>query len=453
MYRQKDLEIIKTNLNQIEDKAAEIFLKKFHEPNLEEMTSVYDIIKKFIRDKKRIVYGGYAQNELIKKKKKEDGFYKLIDLPDIEFYTPEPLKDMIELCDIIHEKKFKQIQGKQGVHDGTYKIFSNFHNYGDIGYMPRNIYNNIETIEIDGLKMTHPYFIQIDAYRIYSALLSNNYRLSKTFYRFTSVANHYPFPEDYEYNVISYKINKKTNEIKEFIRQKIIHNSNLIVVGHYAFNYYVKKTELSKYEIVNYPYYQLISSNYDEDCKKLYKLLKNKYKDIEIKEYSPFMDFISKHIEFIYKKQVILKLYGNNQRCIPYRKSEKKLTFFGTYQMVMLYLLIDHNYALINKNIFESDNYLAMILKFMKARDSYLDKKNINVLDDSPFQEFTFECIGEPVDVMRQSLIQGLQKIKQKKRPKFLYIPKDIKGKVPEYKFENISGNEIKNKKYITKFK
>ena len=453
MYRQKDLEIIKLNLNEIEDKASEYFLKNFHEPTLKELNSVYDLIKQFIKKKKRIIYGGYAQNELIKKKNNGKGFYKLIDIPDIEFYSPEPLSDMIEICDILHSKKYMDVQGKQGVHDGTYKIFSNFHNYSDIGYMPKNIFNNMEVIVLDGMRMTHPYFMQIDAFRVYSDILLNNYRLSKTFYRFTSLANSYPFNDDYSYNIINYKINNKIEKIKEFIRRKIIHNSNLIVTGHYAFNYYIKKTEHSKYEIKNYPYYQIITSDYDNDIKKIYKLLNNKFKNITVKEYYPFMDFFSRHMEFIHNNTVILKLYGNNKRCVTYNKSEKKLTNFATSQMLMCYLLIDHSYALINKKYDEANNYLAMIVKFNKARDKYLENKNLTVLDDSPFKEFTYQCIGKPVDVMRESLVQGLEKIKQKKKPKFIYIPKGTKGKVPEYNFENISGNEIKNSKYVSKYK
>ena len=35
-----------------------------------------------------------------------------------------------------------------------------------------------------------------------------------------------------------------------FIRKQIIHNNELVVVGHYAFNYLIKKTGLSKYKLV-----------------------------------------------------------------------------------------------------------------------------------------------------------------------------------------------------------
>jgi len=42
---------------------------------------------------------------------------------------------------------------------------------------------------------------------------------------------------------------KELDSIQDYIRKNIIHKSKLIIVGHYAFNYYVKKVRKVKYEI------------------------------------------------------------------------------------------------------------------------------------------------------------------------------------------------------------
>ena len=125
--------------------------------------------------------------ELILNKNSEDGFYKETDLADIEFYSYEPVKDLVELTDLIHKEGYLNTVGKSGVHQGTYKIFSNFHNYCDISYMPKNIYDRCPTIKIDNLFYTHPHFMLIDAFRVYTDLLTSNFRLSKTFNRFTKL--------------------------------------------------------------------------------------------------------------------------------------------------------------------------------------------------------------------------------------------------------------------------
>jgi hypothetical protein len=133
--------------------------------------------------------------------------------------------------------------------------------------------------------------------------------------------------------------------IKRFVRHKIIHNSQLIVIGHYAFNYLVKKVN-KDLDFNFFTYYQAISINYKEDRESIANFLKKEYKDkITIKHFTPFFQFYDYHTEYYYNNVFILKLYGHNNRCIVNNYSEKKKTYYGTFQAVFLYLLIDYQYA------------------------------------------------------------------------------------------------------------
>ena len=87
---------------------------------------------------------------------------------------------------------------------------------------------------------------------------------------------------------------------------------------------------------------------------------------------------------------------------------------------------------------------MAMITRILKARDRYLNVTKKTVLDDTPFQEFVLECIGKPVDPIRSSLLEGIKRKKQGKRMKFSYRPSGNPGKIPDYRFDNMTGN-IKN--------
>ena len=69
MYRQEDIYKIEKNLSRLENEAEKIYKDTYYEPTIEEQKKVYEIIKEFIKEKKRIIYGGYAQNSLIEKKK------------------------------------------------------------------------------------------------------------------------------------------------------------------------------------------------------------------------------------------------------------------------------------------------------------------------------------------------------------------------------------------------
>jgi hypothetical protein len=159
-------------------------------------------------------------------KNKDDTFYKDTDLADIEFYSFEPLKDVVDLCDLLHSKKFKNVEGKDGIHPETYKIFVNFQNYCDLSYIPKNVADNMPYIEDKGLRYAHPHFMLTDAFRVYTDPLNSFFRLDKTFGRFNTLMKYYPFDKSYAKETPQYS-NKleDLNFIKRFIRHKILHHS------------------------------------------------------------------------------------------------------------------------------------------------------------------------------------------------------------------------------------
>jgi len=454
MYRIEDIEKINQNLSKIKDDAAKEY-KTFYEPTLIEMSKVYNAIKNYIKKNNKIVYGGFAQNLLIIKKNPADAFYTDIDgayfnwpdIADIEFYSTTPLVDIINLTEELYAQGFKYIEGKEGMHPETYKIFVNFINYCDISYIPTHINNNMPIIIVDGIKCTNPHFMMVDAYRVLTDPMTSYWRLDKSITRFQTILKYYPIDES---NVDKNIILQSTNEIViKFIRKIIIQKSKLIAVGLHAFNYYAKKVS-DKDVIKNIPYYEIISTNYEHDAKFIYNHLNKEFGNkISVKEFTPFFSFLDKHIEFFYNNMLILKLYGNNQRCIVYNYSDKKKTHFGTYNLVMMYLFFEYYYALINKNKQNTNLFNILIGKFFKLRNTYLNNKKITVIDDSPFKDFTYKCYGTPVESIRSSLLSGLEKRKQGKQMKFRYGPTGKPKQAPEYNFSNISGNQILNEKYL----
>ncbi len=248
MYRIEDIKKIEENIDNIKEGAAKQY-KTFYEPTLEETSNVYKAIRNFISRKKKIVYGGFAQNLLVKTKNPKDVFYQEIDgafynwpdLADIEFYTPTPLNDIIELTEELHASGFKHVEGKEGMHPETYKIFVNFINYCDFTYLPTNIYNNLPYIEIDGIRCCHPHFMMIDAYRILTDPMTSYWRLEKPLKRFQLVLHHYPIDQSKNNNKISFS--NKFPDVLRTIRKKIIHKTKLIMVGFGAYNYYANKVD------------------------------------------------------------------------------------------------------------------------------------------------------------------------------------------------------------------
>ena len=448
MYRVEDMELIEKNMDIIKDDAVKKY-KTLYEPTLNETSNVYSAIRNYIKKKKKIAYGGFAQNLLLIAKNPNDSFYKKIDsayynwpdVADMEFYSSTPLADIIELTEELHSLGFKHIEGSAGMHPETYKIFVNFINYCDISYMPPNIYNNMPIIEVDGIVCSHPHFMMVDTYRVLTDPMTSYWRLDKSIKRFQKLIKYYPIDQTFNEKKIELKTNK---DVLKIIRKKIIHGSELIVVGFYAFDYLVKKIS-SDLSINKYPYYEAIAENLEKSAKKVNSVLTNKFgKKITIKEFYPFGSFMDKRIEFYHDGDLVFRLFGNNERCTVYNYSEKKLTNFGTYNLVFMYLLFDYFLAFISKDKTNTELYQGLISKLFNARNKYLNYKKLTVMDKSPFQDFTFKCYGVPTDPMRSVFL----KRKHGKQFKFRYGPNGTPGKVPEYTFSNSSGNQNCKKKY-----
>ena len=123
-----------------------------------------------------------------------------------------------------------------------------------------------------------------------------------------------------EFNKLTYN-----NKINDYIRKEIIIGSKLIVLGYYAFNYYKYKS-LNKSEDLYVPYYDVISTNYVNDVDNIFNNLKKNFKDKPlIKDYHPFYQFTGKKTSFMYNDKVVLNIYNNNERCIPYKYIEPKI--------------------------------------------------------------------------------------------------------------------------------
>jgi len=452
MFRLDDMEKINYNMKSIIDKAAEEY-KSTYEPTLNEISDIYKIIKEYIIKKKRVIYGGYAQNLLLKVINPEltfyiekgDAVYNWPDIADIEIYSNEPFLDVVNLTEELYSKGYKYIEGKEGIHEGTYKIYVNYENYCDISYIPTQLYNNLPIININNMLCVHPHFMMVDAYRIITDPMTSYWRLNKSLQRFNSLIQNYPINTELIDNAIK-PIWKKNIDltILKFIRNNIIKKSKLIVIGFYAYNYYIKKQNIN--DIIKiYPYYELISSDISEDAKKIYNILSKKYdkKNITIKEYYPFFTFYDNRIEYYINNNLILILYGNNKRCIVYNNSKKKKTYFGTSSLVFMYLLFNYYYYYINKNKIYVDYYNILISKFFYNKNKYLTDRKLTVLDNSPFKDFIYKCIGFPIEPKRQSFMEKHLKKKLGKRIQINYTPT---GKIKEHKemqYNNISGNQI----------
>ena len=103
-----------------------------------DLLKALSIVKKFIKDYKRVCYGGTAMNAILPPSKR---FYNPeLDLPDYDFYTPDVDGDVKILTDLLRGENFNNVYHKIGIHEGTSKILVNFVPVADITRIANPLY-------------------------------------------------------------------------------------------------------------------------------------------------------------------------------------------------------------------------------------------------------------------------------------------------------------------------
>jgi hypothetical protein len=481
LYNLKDVELIDKEIENIVEQIDKHKLDIF-EPTRKEIMDANVVVMEFVKEKKRKIYGGYAQNKTIISKDPNDAFYGDDEIPDIDVYSPEPLKDLIELCNIFLKKGFRGIAGQEALHKETYKIFVNGANVIDLSYVPKNIYNKIPFIEIDGINFVHPSFVYIDLYRMMTEPYFSSFRWKKIFPRLYKLQKHFPFnkaskPLNDAYDVPKNK-QKHVEIINKLIYDKIKNNQTLIIVGQYAYNYLLEesgiindKTLGKKYKLIDLPFMQIISTNYIPDTVNIINSLKESLKEnsnkLTYKEFYPLWMFTGYSTVIYYDNFPVLHITSHNNRCIPIRKVEAKYYLngkvtidkkdyiqLGSFDFVLLMNLISGLRVRINEIENKYHYHNIMTSHLVEMRNYFLQKQKKTLLDESLFKSFINDCSGQTMDPMREQKLLRDKKYKEGKLVMYRYNPEQPKP-APDFKFANTSGNEINNfrnfkiKKYL----
>lgn len=472
LYINSDIDLLKTKWEAI---MTEVEKEKLNmlEPSYDEMLDVHNTILDYISSKKRKIYGGYALNLLIKQKNEKDRIYKSDKISDIDFYSPRPILDVMEICNILQKKGFKHVIGREAMHQETYSIFVNTLLYCDISYVPKNIYDRMQFKEIDGLYVIHPHFMMIDYLRMMSDPLISYWRFDgdlKAFKRMVLLQKYYPLPvnnnpiDTGESDLI---LDLALDTVFDFLTNK----NTVIVFGFYAYNYFLHESGLLKLksnslDYLNVPYYEIISTNYRDDVLTLLDKLKSLYqlKDkISHEEFYPYFQFTDYSTEIYCEGELILRVYNNNKKCIPYQDFEckdfKKLNKtdrskkirLATFPTVLLFGLISVMRGRTNNNDDEKDLYYTFCSHIISMRNNYLDTNKKTIFDDSVFKEFVVKCIGDSMLPDKQKLLLIESRKKKNRKYMFRYEPASDGIKEPDtsYIFANSSGNKITNPKNL----
>ena len=127
-------------------------------------TRIITIVETFLKEKKRIIYGGSAINALLPKELK---FYNpVFDLPDYDFLTPDALTDCALLMEKYKIAGYTDVETRLGIHEGTYKVFVNYRPAADVTEIPKEIYERLhkKSRKKKGLYCAPPDWLRMAAY-------------------------------------------------------------------------------------------------------------------------------------------------------------------------------------------------------------------------------------------------------------------------------------------------
>lgn len=433
------------------------------EPKWDERQAIISIIKDFIRKQNRIVYGGSAIDAAIKIINPNDGIYDEYSSHDIEFYSPKPVVDLVELCDILYQKGYQYVKGKEAQHNETFSIYVNFQLYCDITYVPTAIFHKIRTFEDNGIRYTHPHFIFIDQLRIINQpLTAASQRWEKTFKRMHKLLSYYPFLYYGSRHTIPNPdpVSKKIiNDIKyDFLKKNEI-GSRMLITGYDAFRFYCQyvrqesnsrnsPSNTKNNQIIPVPYLEFVTAEYIDVVKQLYQYLQSVVPDstlLTIEERYPFFQFLGNSICFKYDDHTIVIVYDSRNFCIPYYQVEYDT--YVSYQYLLMNLLMFKFRAYVNNDKELYHNYTYLANELIICRNHFLHNKNVSVINNSPFGEFKIGCVGNAVSYLRESLLRKTKERISGKR-EFQYFPEkfadsETKLNTERYNFGNSSGNKI----------
>jgi hypothetical protein len=120
---------------------------EYNKAHDEDILIAISIVEQFLRSKHRICYGGQAMNMHLPKKHR---FYDPeTSLPDYDFLTPTGAEDVAILIGMLRKEGFAEISDRQGIHEGTTKLYVNFTPVADITEINPLFYKIIQKRSIE----------------------------------------------------------------------------------------------------------------------------------------------------------------------------------------------------------------------------------------------------------------------------------------------------------------
>jgi hypothetical protein len=382
---------------------------------------IIQIAKDFIIEKKLLVYGGLAINNILPSTVQ---FYKPTDFPDYDAYSSTALLDAKELADRYNQEGFNHVEAKSGVHIGTFKVYVDFIQIMDITQMVRPIFTNLikESINIGGVHYAPPTYLKMAIYLELSRPTGDISRWEKISKRLQLLNTHFPMEEICE-NVVYQRRNPfltdaQNEELFYIVRNHFI-EEQLVFLGSYANRLFVKygKNTTPLKRIADFDVFSMnprISAN----------LLKTKlsehynFGDIRIKKHKQIGELVPEHYQIFLYEHLIAMIYKPDA-CYSYNMVNlgDQVIRIATIDTILRFYLA---FIYVDKEYYDKNRILCMAQFLMEMMSKSLRNQR------GILKRFSLSCIG---------LQKSLQDIRREKAEKYRELKHKRKTKEWEYLF------------------
>ena len=366
----------------------------------------YPIVKQFIVDKGLKLYGGAAINMYMPRKAK---FYSAQEIPDYDFYSPDPWNHAVELGEILYSAGYKYVEVKAGIHHGTYKVYANLWPVADITYMPSYMFKQLKSRKIQGFHVVSPLRLYEDMYKELSQPSQNPSRWPKVATRMKLLEEYAPpFRKNMKCRkdiFLGGKVNlpvitqELLTETKKFIDKK-----KMLIGGMYAYNVYMTIAGAKRRALIDH--YDVYSETAHQDIQdlltRLLPLVPHPRQLVVT-----FTNRLSTQMNE--KRYGIFYRPGNHYEAVCFINQLTMCTPLKKFSHFGKIVSVDYlKYNLFTQAVFGSTKNVKIVkclIKYLdKAQKHYYVSKNVSEFDDTPFQRFMYTCEGPVASPLKKAL-------------------------------------------------
>lgn len=248
---------------------------------VENNKKIFEIVEKFIKNKKLILYGGYALNLILPNNKK---IYRDYTQADFDCYSYTAKKDAIQLAKKFKTLKYKLIKVKLAKHENTFKLYVGTLNVLDITQLDKNIFDiyiKIHNYEKHNDLLIH-YTDSFNIIPLYLMKRNMHYELSRpegSYYRWEKIYNRSKILDKVYFT-------KHFNQIRSNCKLNINDNTYLKIPNDWnnCINQLLSYIKQNKNPIIDNYAIKLINNIEDKNCcrintySNILVILTNKYK-------------------------------------------------------------------------------------------------------------------------------------------------------------------------------